>query len=291
MDIASKLLQPFLLRHAEMLFFIDNQQTEMIETDGFRQQRMRSDHHLHLARGKVGAKLFCRRRLRHPRKNAKLDRKSGKPFGEDAAMLARQKRCRRNKRHLIAGHRGDEGGAQGHLGLAKADVTADQPVRRLAGGQIADNILDRPHLVLGLGKAEAGAEFGKAAGGGVQWLGAGCHPLCRNLDQRIGHFTHAALDAGHPRLPRRTAEPVKLGVGACAAIARQHLDILHRQIQLVSAGIDKLQAVMRATRGIDDHQPFIASDAMFGMDHQIAFLKRADLAQKILTTATAGTRT
>ncbi len=203
-------------------------------------------------------------------------------------MLARQKRCWRDQCHLVAGHRRDEGRTQRHLRLAKADITTDQPVGRLPGRKVTNDILDRAHLVLGLGKAKARAEFSKASGGGVERFGAGRHALRRYLDQRIRHLANPPLDPGHPRLPRSTAKPVKLGVGAGTAIARQHLDILDRKIQLVPARIDKLKAVMRTARGIDDHQPFIAPDTMFGMHHQIAFFKRTDLAQEILATSASG---
>ena len=47
---------------------------------------------------------------------------------------------------------------------------------------------------------------------------------------------------------------------------------------------------MRAARGIDDHQPFIAPDAVFGMNDEIAFFKGADFAQEILATPAPGPR-
>ena len=40
-------------------------------------------------------------------------------------------------------HRDHERGAQRHLGLAEADVAADQPIHRLAGAQIVEHRLDR----------------------------------------------------------------------------------------------------------------------------------------------------
>ena len=52
------------------------------------------------------------------------------------------------------------------------------------------------------------------------------------------------LDPRHPGLPGGTAKPVELGIGPGTAIARQHLNILNRQIQLVTAGVDNLQTVM-----------------------------------------------
>jgi hypothetical protein len=52
---------------------------------------------------------------------------------EGLVVLLGQQRGGRQHRHLLAAVHGHEGGAQRHLGLAEADVAADQPVHRLAG--------------------------------------------------------------------------------------------------------------------------------------------------------------
>jgi hypothetical protein len=54
----------------------------------------------------------------------------------------------------------DEGGAHGDLGLAKADVSADQTVHRLAGGEVLQHGADRRSLVGGLLEAETLGEGG-----------------------------------------------------------------------------------------------------------------------------------
>jgi hypothetical protein len=74
-------------------------------------------------------------------------------------MLAGEQRGRHHDGDLRAGHGGDEGGAQRDLGLAEADIAADQPVHRLAGGEILQHVGDGAGLVLGLGEGEAGAEL------------------------------------------------------------------------------------------------------------------------------------
>ena len=45
---------------------------------------------------------------------------------------------------------------------------------------------------------------------------------------------------------------------------------------------------MRSARGIDDHQPFIAPDAVFGVNDEIAFFKGADFTQEILAAPATG---
>src|SRR2546421_1048100 len=49
--------------------------------------------------------------------------------------------------------------AQRHLGLPEADVAADETVHRLRGGEIDENVVDRPLLVGSLLEREAGSEL------------------------------------------------------------------------------------------------------------------------------------
>ena len=113
-----------------------------------------------------------------------------------------------------------------------------------------------------------------------------------DLDQLFGHNPDASLDTRHAGLPCRAAKTIELRIGAGTAVTRQHLDIFNRQIQPVAASIDQLQAVMLTARRIDDDQPLIPPDTMFGVDDQIAIFQRTDFAQKILTAPAfgAGTR-
>ncbi len=74
----------------------------------------------------------------------------GKAIAEVGQMLLHQQRRRRQHRHLLARLRGDEGGAHGDLGLAKADIAADDAVHRARTGQILEHLADRLRLILGL---------------------------------------------------------------------------------------------------------------------------------------------
>ena len=49
-DLLAHLLQPFLVAHAEALLLIHNQQTQILELDIFREQPVRADQNIHLAR-------------------------------------------------------------------------------------------------------------------------------------------------------------------------------------------------------------------------------------------------
>jgi len=63
-----------------------------------------------------------------------------KALDEVAVMLAGQQGRRADDRDLLARQGRDEGRAQGYLGLAEADIAADQPVHRLTRRQVLDHV-------------------------------------------------------------------------------------------------------------------------------------------------------
>ena len=90
-----------------------------------------------------------------PRQSPDLDREAVEALDEVACNAGGRAGWSGDQRDLPARHRRDEGGAQRDLGLAEADVAADQPVHRLACFEVVENVLDRAVLVVGLliGKA------------------------------------------------------------------------------------------------------------------------------------------
>ena len=86
-----------------------------------------------------------------------LDRERvvGEALAEGAVVLLGEDRRRREHEHLLAVGGGLERGAQRDLGLAVADVAADQPVHRPRLLHVRLDRLDRLALVGGLGVGEA----------------------------------------------------------------------------------------------------------------------------------------
>ncbi len=149
-DVGAKLFQPLLVGDAEMLLLVDDQQAEVLELDALGQQRVRSDDDVDRALLEPGLGLFRLLGRHEPRQPADPHRHSLEAFHEVAMMLAGQQRGRADDRDLLARHRRDERRPQGHLGLAEADIAADQPVHRLARRQIVEHVGDRLQLVVGL---------------------------------------------------------------------------------------------------------------------------------------------
>ena len=159
MHLGAQLLELLLVGDAEMLLLVDDQQAEVLELDGLAEQRMGADDDVDGAVGEALLRLGKLRARNEPRGLRDLHREAAEALGEGLGVLAREQRGRHDDRDLLAVHGGDEGRAQRHLGLAEADVAADEAVHRPAGGQIVQHHVDRGLLVVGLLVGEAGAEL------------------------------------------------------------------------------------------------------------------------------------
>ena len=224
-------------------------------------------------------------RADHARELADADRQAGEALAEVLGVLAREQGRRRDDRGLLAVDRGGEGGAQRHLGLAEADVAADQPVHRPAGGEIVERRLDRALLVRRLVIGKAGAEFVVQALRDGEARRGVRHALGGDADEFARHLAHALLQPRLARLPACAAEPVELA--GLRAVARQKLEIFDRQEQPVAAGVVDLEAVVRRARGLDRLQADEAPDAVVDMDDEIAGGERARFRQHVLGAAPA----
>ena len=211
-----------------------------------------------------------------------IDRDAGESLGKSFVVLARQQGGRHHHRDLLAVGAGGEGGAQRHLGLAKADVAANETVHRAAGAEVDQRGSDGAGLVFGLVIGELGAEFVILVLFGHQARRFARQALGRQHDQTMRHLEEALLHLCLARLPSHAAEAVEHGLGILVAVARQQFEIFHRQEQLVAGGIVQLQTIMRRPRRRDALQPDKAGDAVIDMHHQIARRQRRDFGQEIL---------
>jgi hypothetical protein len=195
-------------------------------------------------------------------------------------VLAREQRGRRDHRDLLSGHRRDEGGAQRDLGLAETDVAADEAVHRLAFGEVLQHVLDRPVLVVGLLPGEAVDELveGRLFGQQHRRLAQGA-PGC-GLEQLVRDLADALLEPGLAPLPGLAAELVERDALGLAAVAREDVDVLDRDIELVAAGVGQHHAVVRALAYGDRLQPLVAADTVVHVDDEIAGRECRQLGQE-----------
>ena len=265
-----------------MLLLVHHQQRQVLELDVFPEQRMRADDDVDAAIGDAGPDRGELGRRHQPRGLRDIHREAAKALGEGLEMLARQQRGRHDDCDLLAADRGDKGRAQGHFRLAESDVAANQPVHRPAGAEILDGGIDGGKLVVGLLVGKTGAEFVIGARPDREPRRLAQLPLGRDLDQLAGDLADAALHARLARLPIAAAQPVELDARFLRAVARQQIDVLHRQEQLGAFGVMDLETIMRRAGRLDRLQAGEAADAVVDMHHQIAGRQAGHLGDEIL---------
>ena len=279
-DIGAQLLELFLVGDAEVLLLVDHHQTEPLEAERFGEDRVGADDHVHGSVGKAslgGAGLF----LGHqPGEPADVEREPGEALDEALVVLAGEQRGRRNQRDLLPGHSGNEGRAQRYLGLAEADIAADQPVHRLALAKIGQDLLDGAFLVVGflpgktLGELVVARLFGQQHRRLAQRTGGG------GAQQFVGDLADPLLEPRLAPLPGFAAEPVERHAFILAAETREHVEVLDRDVELVAARIGQRDAIVRALAHRDRLQPFVAPDAVAHVDDQIAGSERAEFGKE-----------
>ena len=154
--------------------------------------------------------------------------------------------------------------------LPKPTSPQIEAIHRPAGGEIVEHGGNGGMLVVGLLVRKAGAELVVEAGVDRKPRRLVQLPLGGDLDQFAGDLADAVLHPRLARLPGGRAEAVELDAGLLRAVARQKLDVLDRQEQLVAAGVVDLQAIVRRAGGLDGAQADEAADAVIDMDDEIA---------------------
>ena len=163
-------------------------------------------------------------------------------------VLLGQQRGRRQDRHLLAAVHRDEGGAQRHLGLAEADVAADQPVHRLRADHVLDHRVDRGALVGRLLEAEAGGEglvVVRARSGSAIALARGAAGV--QVQQLGGGVAHLLGGLALGLVPLARAQPVQRRFfGADAGVAADQVQLRHRHVERGLVGVLQVQELAGA---------------------------------------------
>ena len=146
-DLLAQLLDALLVRHAEPLLFVDDEQAEIAKHDVLRQQSVRADDDVDLAGGERGDELLLLVRGPEPADHLDADREAREPLLQRPRVLKREHGGRREERDLLAVHHGLEGRAHRDFGLAVADVAAEQAIHRRRRLHVLDDVADRGLLV------------------------------------------------------------------------------------------------------------------------------------------------
>ncbi len=285
MHLRAQLLQALLVADAKMLLLVDDQQAKVAELDRLAEQRVGADDDVDAALGEVLLDLVELLGRDQPRGLRDVDGEAAETFGKSLGVLARQERGRHDHGDLLAVERRGKGRTQRHLGLAEADVAADQAVHRTPGLEVLQRGVDGVELVLGLLIGETGAELVIDMRLHREFRRFVQHALGRDLDQLACDLADAILQLRFARLPAAAAEPVQLDLGLVGAVARQQFDVLDRQEKLGLVGIMQLEAVMRRAADFQRLQADEAADAVVDMDDNVAGGEARDLGDEVVELA------
>ncbi len=279
-DIGPERFQPFLVGNAEPLFLVDDDETEPLELDRFGEHRMGADDDVDRALLQLRARVARLFSGDEARQAADLDREALEARLKVVVMLAREQGRRADDRDLHPRHRRDERGAERDLRLAEADIADDQPVHRLARAEVAEHVADRAVLVVGLLIGEAVDERRVAGRVGLGNLAGAESALGGDRDQLTRNLADALLHLRLTPLPRLAAEPVERGILLARAVAGEDFEVLDRHVELVAARIFQRDAVVRRFRDRNLGQADIATDAVVGMDDEVAGRERRQLGEE-----------
>ncbi len=151
--------QQLLLGHAEALLLVDDHEPELLRDHVARQHPVRPDQHVDLAVGELGQHALHVGRPAEARDHLDPDREVAVALPERVPVLLGEHGRRHEHEDLLAGDSDGECRAERDLGLAEADVAADETVHGAWRLEILLDGLDRRALILGLAIRKLGFEL------------------------------------------------------------------------------------------------------------------------------------
>ena len=197
-------------------------------------------------------------------------------------MLADEDRRRGEDRHLFALEDGFEGGADGDLGLAVADIAAEEAVHGAVRLHVGLDLRDRPVLVVGEIVFEGVLELALPRGVGRELESARASSNCRQSEQGRGHLADRLLD---PRLafgPGRSSEPVELraGLAVSRCVLLDEIRAFDGDQEIVASAVGEDQHLEFAVFHNHPAEPVESPDAVIEVDHRVAGSEVAEIGDK-----------
>ena len=195
---------------------------------------MRADEDVDLAGGEVGEHLLRLRRLPEPGHHLDVQREVAEALPEGVPVLLGKDRRRAEHEHLLGVDRDRERGANRDLGLAEADVAANEPVHGPTRFEILLHGLDRPRLVIGLAVGERRLEALEPFVRQIEARALRALPLRVERKQLAGELPHGFAGARLevlPRLATQLGQRGSLGVGS--DVAGELAELLVRDVEPV----------------------------------------------------------
>ena len=184
----SDLLDPLLVRHAEAVLLIHDEEPQVPEGNVPGEQAVGPDHHVHraLAEPRHHGLLLLRRAEAGEQLHPERERR--KPLGEGPPVLLGQDRRRRQEGDLPAVHGGLERGPEGDLSLAVADVPRDQAIHGTGLLHVGLDLLDGAELMGRLLEAERRLELPLPGRVGAEHVAVQDRARRVEPEQLLGHL-------------------------------------------------------------------------------------------------------
>ncbi len=291
-DFGAQLFELLLLGDAETLLLVEDDQAEIAETDIGAQESVGADHDVDSTLSEFLEGLLGLTGRDEPGEHTDLDRETGKPPLKGLEVLADEDRCRSENRHLFALEDRFEGGADGDLGLAVADIAAEQAVHRAVRLHVGLDLRDRPFLVVGEIVLEGVLELALPRGVGRELESARAPSNGRQSEQSRGHLADRLFD---PRLafgPGRSSEPVELGAGLTVprGVLLDEIGAFDGNQEIVASPVGEDQHLELAVLHHHPAEPVEPPDAVIEVDHRVAGPEVAEIGDEGRCAAAAAPR-
>ena len=271
-DRAAHLLDVLLVRHAEALLLVDDEQAEVLERNILLQQLMRADHEIALAAAHVCQRLADLPLRAKAREHPDLDRETIKPLhGRLIVLLGEHGRRHQNGRlppveHALH-HR-----AQGDLSLAVAHVAAQEAVHGHGLFHVGLDLIDAPELVVRLRISEMLFKLRLPRTVGRE--GVALRAAARGVEcgELLGHAFCGRFGARFRARPLRAAHFGQLHgpIFARADVFAHKVELRRRDIERVRSGVADLDIVLHRTVDRHLHNARKAADAVIFVHDEVA---------------------
>ena len=266
-----ELAQQLLLRDAEPLLLVDDDEAEILRDRVAREDPVRPDQDVDLALAELGEHLLHVGGLAEARDHLDADREVAVALAEGVPVLLGEDRRRDEHQHLLPGDGDREGRAERHLRLAEADVAADEPVHRARRLEVFLDRLDRARLILGLAVGESGLELLDPFLVDVVGDPDARLTLGVELEQLAGHLAQMLAGADLEVVPGLAAElregrRVRVGADVAGDLA----DLLVRDVDAVLAAEAEQEVVAGDARDLLRLEAEQLRDAVVLVDDVVA---------------------
>ena len=233
------------MRDAEALLLVDDHEAEILEAHVAREDPVRAHDDVDLAGGERGDRALLLGFSAEAREPRDAHGEVGEALGEGHEVLLGEHGRGREHGRLLAAEHGQQRRAQRHLGLAVADVAADEAVHGHAVLHVGEHGLDGAGLVGRLLERERLLELSKDGVGRGEGVPREGGALGVELQQLLGDLAGLGRDAPALVGPRLAAQLVEAhGRGVAARVPVAEADAVHGHVD-GAAVVLEVQEVLR----------------------------------------------